>query len=203
MISQTKFIIVDTETTGLVPALDRIIEIGAVKVVNGQVMEEFDTLINPEIFVPVDTTSITGITSDMLSSSPKFEEVAPKFLDFLGNDFVFVAHNVEFDKGFVNESLMRCNLAKMDVPFLCTVDLAKHVHPNIAKYGLGNLASLFGVEMKTAHRAIDDAKATAELFIKFMKVLQNGGLKYVHEIPHIKNVKAELKEQMSGQGSLF
>ncbi len=203
MISKTPFIIVDCETTGLVPSLDRVIEIGAVKVLDGQIVEEFDTLVNPGIFVPAEVTAITGIRSEMLEGQPPIQEAISKYMDFVGENYVFVAHNVEFDKEFINESLLRESMARMNVPYLCTINLTKHVHPNLARYNLGSLAQLFNIELPQAHRAIHDARATAQLFIKFMKVLQNGGLKYIHEIPHIQNAKKPEKGVEQGQVSLF
>lgn len=203
MISKTPFIIVDCETTGLVPSLDRVIEIGAVKVLDGKVIDEFSTLINPEIFIPTEITGITGITTEMLQGHPLIQDVLPKYMEFLGDDYVFVAHNVEFDKEFINESLLRAQMNKMNSPYLCTINLARHVHPNLARYNLGNLAQLFNVDLPQAHRAIHDARATAQLFVKFMKVLQDGGLKYIHEIPHIQNAKKPEKGVEQGQVSLF
>lgn len=203
MISKTPFIVVDCETTGLVPSLDRVIEIGAVKVLDGKVVDEFSTLINPEIFIPTEITGITGITTEMLQGHPFIQDVLPKYMEFLGSDYVFVAHNVEFDKEFINESLLRSQMTKMNSPYLCTINLARHVHPNLARYNLGNLAQLFNVELPQAHRAIHDARATAQLFVKFMKVLQDGGLKYIHEIPHIQNAKKPEKGVEQGQVSLF
>lgn len=203
MISNTSFVVVDLETTGLEPNLDNIVEIAGVKVVNGQIVEEWDTLVNPGIFVPQETTDITGITTEMLRESPRFLDVIDDFLKFLGNESVFVAHNVEFDRGFVNSHLRRHEMAELKNPYLCTFKLAKLVHPNLARYGLGALTEVFEVDLPQAHRAIHDARATAQLFIKFLGTLQAGGLKHVKDIPGIQNLPIEMLIVPEGQVSLF
>lgn len=187
MISQSKFIVVDCETTGLVPTLDKIVEIGAVKVVNGEIVDEFYTMVNPRMFIPTETTNITGITSDMVVGAPDFKSISKKYMEFVG-DGVFVAHNVLFDRGFVNQELIRNLDTPMANPFLCTIELAKYLHPNLSRYALGSLCEHFAVELPQAHRAIHDARATAGLLIKFLKSMQNGGAKYLKDIPVIQNL---------------
>lgn len=203
MISNTPFVIVDVETTGLEPRLDRIMEIAAVKVLNGEIVDEWDTLVNPKIFVPQISTSISGITTEMVKDAPPFEAIAQDYMNFLGTDSVFVAHNVDFDRMFLNKHLERHEMAGMENPYLCTFRLAKQVHPNLSRYGLGALTEMFDIELSQAHRALHDARATAQLFNKFMRVLQGGGLKYVKDIPHIQNLPKEKKEIAEGQASLF
>lgn len=202
MISQTPFVVVDVETTGLAPALDHIVEIATVKVLNGEVVDEWYSTVNPGVYVPQDTTSITGITTDMLEHAPNFENIVEHYMTFMENA-VFVAHSVEFDRNFINEHLRKLSLPLLSGPYLCTFKLAKQVHPNLAKYGLGNLAETFGIEMPQAHRALHDARATAQLLIKFLRVLQNGGLKQVKDIPGIQNYRLPVENVGEGQVSLF
>jgi DNA polymerase-3 subunit alpha (Gram-positive type) len=202
MISQTSFVVVDLETTGLEPNLDSIVEIAAVKVVNGQIVDEKTTLVHPGIFVPQETTDITGITTEMLIGQPKFEEVVEDYLNFIGEDGVFVAHNADFDFAFFNSHLRRMNKPELKNPCVCTFKLAKVVHPNLARYGLGALVEVFGVDLPQAHRAIHDARATAHLFTKFLKVLQDGGLKHYKDIPGAMNLP-KFQSVSEGQGSLF
>lgn len=202
MISQTSFVVVDTETTGLIPTLDKIIEIAAVKVVNGRICEEFFTMINPGIFVPIEITNITGITSDMLSGAPDFGPVAVKFLDFIGADSVFVAHNVAFDRDFVNVALSGRGYEPLMNPYLCTMEFAKYLHPHLSKYGLGPLAEVFGIDLPQAHRAIHDARATAHLLLKFLKSVQDGGARYLKDIPVIENLPKKT-DMIERQISLF
>lgn len=202
MIQQTPFIIVDLETTGLEPNLDSIVEIAAVKVLNGEVIDEKTHLVNPHVFVPQETTDITGITTEMLKDAPRFEEVVDEYIAFFGDSGVFVAHNVEFDYGFFNSHLRRLERTELGNPYLCTFKLAKTVHPNLPRYGLGALTETFNIDLPQAHRAIHDARATAELFIKFTRALQAGGLKELKDLPHIQKLPKVLAEQ-EGQGSLF
>ena len=206
MIHKTPFVIVDVETTGLEPRLESIIEVAGVKVLDGKIVDEFDTLLNPGVFVPQETTDITGITTEMLEGAPQFQDVADDYLKFIGDGSdgaIFVAHNVEFDREFVNVHLMRAERDKMPHPYLCTFRLAKRVHPNLKRYALGELAKIFEIELPQAHRAIHDARATAELFGKFMRVLQDGGLRDIKDIPHIQNLPSEEGGEFDGQGSLF
>lgn len=203
MITQTPFVVVDLETTGLQPALDKIIEIAAVKVVNGQIVGEWDTLIDPGVFIPQESTNINGITTDMVQGQPFLEDVIDDYLNFLGADSVFVAHNTDFDSRFLNHHLIELGRPGMEHPRLCTFKLAKHVHPHLSGYGLGALAGWFNIDLPEAHRALHDARATAELFIKFMRTLQDGGAAQLKDIPVIENLPAEAKEISEGQVSLF
>lgn len=203
MISKTTFVVVDLETTGLHAGLDSIVEIAAVKVVNGEVVGEWDSMVNPGVFLPLETTQITGITTEMVQDSPSFEDIVDDYLNFTGGDSVFVAHNVDFDREFLNKQLEKMQRAIMPNPYLCTFKLAKLVHPNLSKYSLGSLCTTFGVELPQAHRALHDARATAQLLVKFLKVLQNGGLKELKDVPHIQNLPKNVSKAVEGQVSLF
>ncbi len=203
MLHGVPFIIVDLETTGLEPNLDSIVEIAAVKVVNGEVVDEKTHLVNPHIFIPQETTDITGITTEMLAGAPEFKELIDEYLDFFGDEGVFVAHNVEFDYGFFNSHLRRMGRSELNNPYLCTFKLAKTVHPNLPRYGLGTLAETFKIDLPQAHRAIHDARATAELFLKFTKALEAGGLKELKNFPHLQNLPKKNTDLAQGQTSLF
>ncbi|MFA5855194.1 MAG: 3'-5' exonuclease [Candidatus Gracilibacteria bacterium] len=203
MISSTPFVVVDLETTGLEPRLDRIVEIAAVKVLNGQIVDEWSSLVNPGIFVPQETTDITGITTELLYAAPQFRDVADEYLRFLGEDSVFAAHNVDFDRSFMNHHLIRVGLEAMPHPYLCTFKLAKLVYPNFGKYGLGALADMLKIDLMQAHRAIHDARATAELLIRLLSVLQSGGLRDLARIPGIQNLPSGTARDERGQGRLF
>lgn len=205
MISKTPFIVVDCETTGLVPNLDKIIELAAVKVIDGRIVDEFYTLINPGIFVPLETTNITGINSDMLVGAPDFNQIGAKFMEFMGGeDSVFVAHNVDFDRAFVNKALSGVSKDIEKNPYLCTIDFTRYLHPNLSKYNLGALANTFAIDMPQAHRAIHDARATAHLLIKLLRLLQSGGAKALADIPVIDNLPKKEKTTVSeNQKSLF
>lgn len=203
MIASTSFVIVDLETTGFQPKLDHIIEIGAVKVVNGEIVGEWETLVNPGIYIPHDITNFTGIDTQMTQGAPRFAEVLPDFLEFMGEDSIFVAHNVDFDRNFLTEKLMVERGRGLEGPYLCTIKLAKRVYPQLGKYGLGALAKRFGVSLPQAHRALHDAKATALLFAHFMEQLQERGIEHVKDIPVIQNYVEPVLEVQEEQVSLF
>lgn len=203
MIENTSFVVVDLETTGLEPKLDRIIEIAAVRVRNGEIVGTWDSLVNPGIFIPQESTAITGITTEMVKDAPPLEAIMDDFLAFLGEGTVFVAHNVDFDREFVNQALLRMGRPVLTHPYACTFKLAKQVHPNISSYALGALCQWFKVDLPQAHRALDDARATAELLTKFLRVLQNGGLRDLKDIPSMQNLPKKVEEVADGQASLF
>jgi DNA polymerase III epsilon subunit family exonuclease len=203
MINSHTFIVVDTETTGLEPKLDHLIELAAVKVQNGKIVDTWDSLLNPGVFIPHDSTHITGITTDMLQASPRFKDVMDDFLNFIGEQSVFVAHNLEFDWNFVNQHLRRNERGDLTNASLCTFKLAKKLFPEIPRFGLGALCKQFSIELPEAHRAVHDATATAELLLKFLKTLEQKGVTKLSEIPGIQNLKAAGNPGSIQQGSLF
>lgn len=201
MISQTPFVVVDLETTGLEPRLDRIIEVAAVKIQNGRIIDQWEQLINPGVFIPQTTTDITGITTEMLQGEPGFTEIADELIKFIGEESIFVAHNAEFDRSFLNFTLDRHDLDGLRNPYLCTFKLAKHMYPALPKYSLGALTERFNIQLDRAHRALEDARATAELLNHFMQQLKEGGAQHLHEIPTILNLP--VRQEPDAQASLF
>lgn len=164
---EVSFVVVDTETTGTRAGDDRIIEVGAVKVKGGKIVDRFGALINPGRSVPWRITQITGITTAMVYDQPTAEVVIPQLLDFIG-DGVFVAHNVPFDERFVNGELARLGRPPLDAPTLCTLRLARRLLPGLKSKGLAHVADFFGITIKGRHRAAGDAEATAEVLIRFL-----------------------------------
>jgi len=155
------YVVVDIETTGGKGGHHRITEIGAVKVYGGKVIDEFQTLLNPERHVPSFITRLTGITNDMVKDAPKFETIASEFRAFLG-DAIFVAHNVNFDYGFIKAEYGRLGQT-FRYPKLCTVTSMRKYYPGLKSYGLANLCREFSIDLTTHHRAMCDAKAAAKL----------------------------------------
>lgn len=148
----------DLETTGLDIEQDSIIEIGAVRLRDGKIDEEFGVLVNPGFVIPAETTHITGIHQDDLRHAPLLTDVLPQVSDFVGNAPV-IAHNVAFDMGFMR----RFGILKQNLP-LDTVELASILLPRVPRYGLSSLAEHFDIDLENAHRALDDARATAFLY---------------------------------------
>jgi DNA polymerase-3 subunit epsilon len=155
------YIVVDVETTGSWASGDRITEIGAVKIRNHQVVDEWHSLVNPQRAIPTKITLITGITNEMVGGAPIFAEIADSFMRFMG-DGIFVAHNVNFDYGFLNHEYERLD-RRFRFPKLCTVAGMRRRYPGHKSYGLGKLCELYGIELETHHRALCDAKATGHL----------------------------------------
>jgi len=159
-----QYVIVDLETTGLNCQHDRIIEIGAVRVVNGVTCEEFSSLVNPDCIVPEEITDLTGINNEMLDDQPFLPEIMPAFLSFIGDD-VLVAHNAGFDKSFLQHYL------NQEFIWVDTKELAKTLFPFETSYALGHLTESLRLGSFPSHRALGDARAAAALFIVCLEKL--------------------------------
>jgi DNA polymerase-3 subunit epsilon len=155
------YVVVDVETTGSRASGDRITEIGAVKIRNHQVVDEWHSLLNPQRAIPARITQITNITNEMVRDAPIFLEVADSFMRFMG-DGIFVAHNVNFDYGFISYEYERLD-RRFQFPKLCTVAGMRRRYPGHKSYGLGKLCELYGIELEAHHRALCDARATGYL----------------------------------------
>ncbi|MDD3139682.1 MAG: PolC-type DNA polymerase III [Lachnospiraceae bacterium] len=164
------YVVFDIETTGLSAIKDKIIEIGAVKVEKGQIIDTYSSFVNPGIPVPYNIEQLTGINDNMLLDAPKIEQVLPEFLKFI-QDAVLVAHNASFDVGFIEQN---CRYQNLSVQFTSvdTVALARVLLPTISKYKLNIVAKALNISLKNHHRAVDDAVATAEIFLKFIAMLK-------------------------------
>ena len=155
------YTVIDIETTGGSHG-NRITEIAAVKTDGLRILDSYETLVNPEIFIPKSITILTGITNAMVQRAPLFEDIADDLVAFLDNT-VFVAHNVTFDYGIVKNHFEDLGYT-FNKKKLCTVRLARTVLPGHASYSLGKLCTDLGIENHSRHRAMGDAKATVELF---------------------------------------
>jgi len=157
------FVALDIETTGFDPMFDEIIEVGAIKVIDGVVVDEYTTLVKP--CEPIDrfTTELTGITNAMLTNAPLIETVLPTLLDFIG-DNVVVGHNVHFDINFLYD----CCMELMNKPFtndlIDTMRIARNGFKDIQRYTLSDLAEHFEVERKVLHRALEDCRCVLEIY---------------------------------------
>ncbi len=165
--TEQPYVVVDVETTGGQSSLHRITEVGMVKIINGEVVDEYHTLINPERHIPASITHLTGISNEMVAASPTFDAVAEDIINFTENS-IFVAHNVNFDYGFIKQALARSE-HQFKRPKLCTVSLSRKLYPGLSSYRLNALCQRFNIDLKRHHRALDDARATAELFIQVQK----------------------------------
>ncbi len=168
---EDSFVVFDLETTGFSPISDRIIEIGAVKIEQGRITERFSTFVNPKIPIPFKITQLTSINDSMVMDAPDIETVLPRFLEFVG-DAALVAHNAGFDVGFIEQN-MRYQDMKPDLTSVDTVAMARILMPTLAKFKLNIVAKALNISLENHHRAVDDAGATAEIFVKFIKMLKD------------------------------
>jgi DNA polymerase-3 subunit epsilon len=155
------YVVVDIETTGGWASSDRITEIGAVKIRNHQVVGEWHSLLNPQKSIPARIVQLTGITNDMVRGAPLFAEVADSFMDFMG-DGIFVAHDVNFDYGFIGREFERLE-RRFRFPKVCTCAGMRRRFPGHKSYSLGSLCIAFDIDLKDHHRALADARAASGL----------------------------------------
>jgi DNA polymerase III subunit epsilon len=170
LIRDATFVVTDTETTGTNASDGRIIEIAAVKVQGGTVVDRFTQLINPGRAVPWRITQITGISTAMVFDKPPADDVMPAYREFLG-DGVMVAHNLAFDERFINSELARCDLPMLPLGSICTLKLARRLLRGLRSKGLAALADFYGIKIVGRHRALGDAEATAQVLLRLLEIL--------------------------------
>lgn len=156
------YVVFDFETTGMKPGVNKIIEIGAVKVINGEISGIFSTLINPEQFIPYYIENITHITNDMVANKETINTVLPKFVSFIG-DFPLIAHNAKFDMSFLLSSAKKQNIT-INNPVLDTLYLSRKYNKECQKHNLAYLTNYFNIQLDNAHRAYFDALATNQVY---------------------------------------
>ena len=169
------YVVFDLETTGFSPIKDKIIEIGAVKVENGVITDKFSTFVNPKVPIPFEITNLTSITDDMVMEAPDIETILPQFLEFVG-DAVLVAHNASFDVSFIEQNCRYQDITP-DFTSVDTVAMARILLPTLSKFKLNVVANALHISLENHHRAVDDAGATAEIFVKFVEMLRVRNIK--------------------------
>lgn len=174
-LSDTTFVVVDIETTGLAKSADGIIEIGAARLHGGKVVAEFQQLVNPGIRLPPFIVRLTGIDEALLADQPRIGSVWPQFVEFLGDD-VLVAHNAGFDLGFLNAAAVALSGRSLPHPHLCTLKLARRLLPQLRRRGLDGLAAHFGIPQDDRHRALGDVRITVEVFFHLLELLAARGV---------------------------
>ena len=169
------YVVFDLETTGFSSIKDKIIEIGAVKVENGVITDKFSTFVNPKVPIPFEITNLTSITDDMVMEAPDIETILPQFLEFVG-DAVLVAHNASFDVSFIEQNCRYQDITP-DFTSVDTVAMARILLPTLSKFKLNVVANALHISLENHHRAVDDAGATAEIFVKFVEMLRARNIK--------------------------
>ncbi len=162
------YCIVDIETTGGSSSRNRITEIAIYKHDGSKVVDKFISLVNPEISIPYYITQMTGISNEMVANAPRFFEIARRIIE-LTEGSIFVAHNVQFDYGFIEAEFKRFgyNFSRKK---LCTVKMSRKIIPGYKSYSLGNICSELGISIDSRHRAAGDAKATVKLFELLLEI---------------------------------
>jgi DNA polymerase-3 subunit epsilon len=175
-----RFVCIDTETTGLNPSKgSRLIEIGAVEIVDDQLKEDFQYLIDPGINIPYYITNINGITTSMIRKNGMPARIVLKNLkEFIG-DSILIFQNAGFDLTFLNFELELYNMQKIRNPFIDTIDMSREIYKNERKHNLDIICNRLCIEIESRHRALGDARATAQAFIKMKKELKNFPQKFL------------------------
>ena len=189
-----KYVVFDIETTGFSPEKNKIIEIGAVKVIGGEIVDRYSTFINPEVPIPFRIEELTSIRDDMVITSPTVDVILPQFMEFC-TDCIMVAHNADFDMSFIKRNCallgMECNPTIVD-----TVALARVLLPQLNRFKLDTVAKALNISLDHHHRAVDDAACTAEIFVKFIEKLKDRGISGLDEVNALAKSSVEMIRKM-------
>ena len=189
-----KYVVFDIETTGFSPEKNKIIEIGAVKVIGGEIVDRYSTFINPEVPIPFRIEELTSIRDDMVITSPTVDVILPQFMEFC-KDCIMVAHNADFDMSFIKRNCallgMECNPTIVD-----TVALARVLLPQLNRFKLDTVAKALNISLDHHHRAVDDAACTAEIFVKFIEKLKDRGISGLDEVNALAKSSVEMIRKM-------
>ena len=175
-------VVFDIETTGLSVQNCKITEIGAVKIKNGEVLDRFNTFVDPEVPIPADIVELTGITDEMVKGAPKYDEALTAFFEFVGNDPqkevqpLLIAHNANFDIGFIRHFAKEAGLP-FENPYLDTLALSRYINPELNKHTLDAIANAYNLGDFNHHRACDDAEMLAHIFFRMIDIMEKADLR--------------------------
>jgi DNA polymerase-3 subunit alpha (Gram-positive type) len=186
LIDNLSFCVIDLETTGGNHSKDKIIEIGMVRVQNRKVVGEMSHLVNPEMPIPEFIQNLTNISQKDVKDAKVIEDIIDEVLNFIGDDII-VAHNTSFDVPFLNGVLKRLDRDLLENKVICTNVMTKHLIPEILNSNLNYMSRLFNVKHSNAHRAYDDALATAKLLVIYLDVFIDKGIKKVNQLYYPRN----------------
>ena len=187
-------VVFDIETTGFSPLKNRIIEIGAVRVEEGRIIDKFSSFVNPDVPIPFEIEKLTGINDNMVLDAPKIDRVLPEFLEFC-RGAVMVAHNAGFDISFIKENARQQGL-EFNPTVLDTVSLARVLLPNLNRFKLDTVAKELKINLANHHRAVDDAGATAEIFVRFIKMLKERDIFDLSQLNELSRMTVEMIRKM-------
>ena len=188
----TEYCVLDIETTGIPYRSEMITELGAIKIKNGEIIDEFECFVNPEKPIPYEVVQVTHITDDMVKSAKTIKDVLPEFIKFCG-DNVLVAHNANFDIGFLRYQANKLGL-KFDNTYIDTLSLAKDLFPEFTKYKLGIIATNLRIKLDVAHRALDDVKTLVKVFEVMLEKLKEQGVTKLNDIDAISSKNMNIKK---------
>lgn len=186
LLSDLSFCVIDLETTGGNHDIDKIIEIGMVRIQDLKIVAEKNLLIDPEMNIPDFIQKLTSIKQKDVKGKPKIEDVIGEILDFIQDDII-VAHNTSFDVPFLNSVLRRSGRDELQNKVICTNVMTKHMIPEIMNSNLNYMSQLFNIGHTNAHRASDDARATANLLLKYLEIFIRKGIKKVNQLYYPRN----------------
>ena len=174
------YVVFDIETTGFSPVKNRIIEIGAVKVSGGEIVDRFSTFVNPDVPIPFEIEKLTSIRDEDVMDSPQIDVILPQFLQFC-EGCIMVAHNAGFDMSFIMENCRRLGYPQ-EFTYVDTVGISRVLLKNQSKHTLDAVAKTLGISLENHHRAVDDAECTAHIFVKFIKMLEEQDIHNLTEV---------------------
>ena len=174
------YVVFDIETTGFSPVNNRIIEIGAVKVSGGEIVDRFSTFVNPDVPIPFEIEKLTSIRDEDVMDSPQIDVILPQFLQFC-EGCIMVAHNAGFDMSFIMENCRRLGYPQ-EFTYVDTVGISRVLLKNQSKHTLDAVAKTLGISLENHHRAVDDAECTAHIFVKFIKMLEEQDIHNLTEV---------------------
>lgn len=187
-------VVFDIETTGFGPVNDQIIEIGAVKVQDGKIVDKYSTFVNPDIPIPYHITQLTSITDEMVMDSPMIDVILPEFLEFCKGS-ILVAHNASFDVGFITKKAEFLGI-ETDFTVIDTVGMARLLLPHLSRFKLNIISKELGITLESHHRAVDDAGATAEIFVKFIEMLDEKNVTTLEELEAMNVMTPEMIKKL-------
>ena len=187
-------VVFDIETTGFGPVKDQIIEIGAVKVINGKIADRYSTFVNPDMPIPFEIEKLTGINDQMVLDSPMIDKILPEFLGFC-EGCILVAHNASFDVGFITKKAEFLGI-ETDFTVIDTVALARLLLPNLNKFKLNVVAKELGISLDNHHRAVDDAEATAHIFVRFVEMLKEKDVSDTQQLNRMSAMSADMIKKL-------
>lgn len=188
------YVVFDIETTGFSPVSNRIIEIGAVKVSGGEIVDRFSTFVNPDVPIPFEIEQLTSITDSDVCDAPMIDVILPQFLAFC-EGCILVAHNANFDMSFIQENCRRLGYPSQ-FTFVDTVGIARTILPHQAKHTLDAVAKSLGISLENHHRAVDDAECTAHIFVKFIKLLDEQNVHTLKELNALGDASVDLVKKL-------